>query len=164
MQIDSIETIFENGHFVVHCIDVAGEILHRTTLPSTVGLILHDPVDDTLALSLEQDLSIFSERLTIPEYVPESMESASEVALRICEGYGTTVKSITFVQTIVSDLQHSSKQVTLMYVVVDSRTLPSELYATTGTDVIKQLGQQGPISAPKAIAAHYLKLVRLKKA
>jgi len=164
MQITNISPIFENGHFTVHQIDVDGEVLHRTTLPSTVGLIFHDPVNDYLGLLPERDLSTFKDTLVIPEYKSENMESSYDVAKRICLQFGITSKSISFVQTIVCDHKHSSKQVTLVYVVVDSRTVPEDFTESTGTDMVKLLGGQEAIGAPLAIAAHYLKLVRLKKA
>lgn len=164
MQITSIEPIFENGHFTVHKLEVDDDTLHRTTLPSTVGLILHDPVNDYLGLKNERDLSTFSDTDVIPEYKPIENEGSYDLARRVCGDNGIIIKSISFVQTIVCDHKHSSKQVTLVYLVVDSRTIPDSFVESTGSDMVKLLGGQGALSAPLAIAAHYLKLVRLKKA
>jgi len=165
MEIRSIEAIFEDGHFTVHRLKVDDEVLHRTTLPSTVGLILHDPVNDFLGLYNERDLSTFSDTNVIPEFKPKPMEGSYDVAKRICMEFGITEKSVSFIQTIVCDHKHSSKQVTLVYVVVDSRTVPMESFKeSTGTDMIKKLGGQEALGATTAVAAHYLKLVRMKKA
>lgn len=166
MQIQNIEIVFECGQFTIHELLMrSGAVQHRTAVPSTVGLILHDPVNDYLALTESCDMSTLNTAPQLPEVEYQSMESSYNVAKRYCASIGIEPKSVTFVQTLVSDHQHSSKQVSLMYVVVDSRGIPEGTFTeATGSELIRQLGKQEPLGAPLAVAAHYLKLVRLRKA
>ena len=164
MQLNSIETVFENGKFAVHKLDIDGKEIHRTATPSTVALILHDPINDHLALENDFDLSILDKRDVLPEY-SDGAETGYDMARKVCTDLDITLKSISYVQSIVCDHKSSGKQVTLMYVVIDSRTVPVDsFFMSTGSELIKKLGKIEPMGAATAIAAHYLKLVRMKKA
>lgn len=164
MNLKGIEVVYESQGFSVHQITIEEDILSRVTTPSTVGLILHDPVNDCLILEQIVDISEFSLNLQLPE-LPIGPDGPLKTAEDFLKSLGISTKGITYVQTVSADPRISSKQINILYVIIDSRTVPNgEFVKSTGTEVIKRMGTYNAIGAPLCIAALYLKLLRHMKA
>ncbi len=157
-----ITEAFKHEDFIVHRIETdKAEVYHRLAVPSRVAVILHDPINDKLFLNNKRDLTTFGTALVIPEFTPSMGESSYVTINQRLSALGTDAKSVGYVSTIAVDPRNSGKQVTLMYVQVDSRTIPSGVFEeSTGTDLVKSLSSHDAVNAINIIAGNYLRMVR----
>lgn len=153
-----IENAFQHGDFIVQKITLdCGKTLHHLSVPTKVSLLLHDVINDQLAVEEARDLSTFSTTYQLPELHIEAGKSPYVSINNFLSGMGVDVKAVDYIQTIAADPRNSSKQTILFYVQIDSRQLPPERYVEyTGTELVRQIGAKGAVSAINIVAAHYL--------
>lgn len=154
----TIETVFEHGKFQVHkVVTDSGEVFHRLAVPTKVSMILHDTINDKLAVEEKRDLSTFSTTKQLPEIHIEPGQSAYTSINNFLSGMGVDVKAVDYVQTITADSRNSGKQNLLFYVQIDSRQLPPEHYVEfSGTELVRQIGSKASVGAVEIVAAYYL--------
>lgn len=161
MSISNIEVVFKSVGISIHELTMNDKKFNRLILPSTVALILHDPINDYLALREEESLFSLTTIVTIPQFEYDGLEEGIVAARRACRENGVTLKSVAYVHSLISDYKSTNKQVCIMYVNVDSRSINEDVFVkSSGSAVIRSVDTFRPIDSILGLSAYHLKSLR----